>query len=145
MLNQDNTLYKLFVRPQSIAEVANRCEKSKSNYASFFREFLMTFYAFNKDEKLQSVSEEPEPTTPELDAYSAAVVEYLCHKYDLQIPSWTENPERFLHSPWFPCELENLKPMLIMESPPEFRRRFIFVELDPLPKKDLTNQKAKGR
>jgi hypothetical protein len=39
---------------------------------------------------------------------------------------------RFLHEPYFTTPIENLKAMLLVQSPQAFRRRLIFTEAEPL-------------
>jgi hypothetical protein len=46
--------------------------------------------------------------------------------------SWTQEPSRFLHRPYFTTPIEGLKALLIAESPIAFRRRLIFTEAEPL-------------
>ncbi len=65
-------------------------------------------------------------------AYYAAVAEHLALTHRLQVPAWTLEAGRFLRKPWFPAGLESLKATLLVESPPAFRRRMIFVDADPL-------------
>ena len=63
----------------------------------------------------------------EINAYLAAMVESLCREARLDPPAWTEAPRRFLARPWFAGGLENLKAILLAESPVPFRRRNLFV------------------
>lgn len=82
-------------------------------------------------EKFSSVAEEPElihrKGYRDINAYLAAVAEYLCRETGLRPPKWTEKPEYFLAEPWFAGGLENLKAILLVESPVPFRRRNLFV------------------
>jgi len=48
------------------------------------------------------------------------------------VPAWTNHPSRFLHEPYFTTPIENLKAMLLAQSPLAFRRRMIFTEAEPL-------------
>lgn len=63
----------------------------------------------------------------DVNAYLAAVVETLCRETALRPPLWTEKPEYFLVKPWFAGGLEDLKAILLVESPVPFRRRNLFV------------------
>ena len=65
-------------------------------------------------------------------AYLAAVVETLCREAALGPPAWTESPRCYLHRPWFAGGLENLKAILLAESPVPFRRRNLFVSANAL-------------
>jgi hypothetical protein len=60
------------------------------------------------------------------------VAEHLTRRWDLAVPAWTNNPRRFLHEPYFTTPIENLKAMLLAQSPLAFRRRLIFTEAEPL-------------
>jgi hypothetical protein len=60
------------------------------------------------------------------------VGEHLARRWALTIPAWTNDPSRFLRQPYFTTPLEDLKALLIAESPIAFRRRLIFTEAEPL-------------
>ena len=101
---------------------------------SFLREFLDEFYMEEDSTVLEGMLDEEPPlsTNERLNAYVAAVAEYLALRYKLKIPSWVHEEHRFLKSPDFPWGLESLKATFIMESPASFRKRLIFVPSDPL-------------
>ena len=66
------------------------------------------------------------------DAYIAATAEDLARKHNLVLPRWTEEESRKLHSPWFASTLASLRAVLILESPPGFRSRNLFVSENAL-------------
>ena len=72
--------------------------------------FLATFYTH--PERRQTMIDEAPPLlgNPRLDASLGAIAEHLARRWELAIPAWTEDPERFLHEPYFPTALEGLKP-----------------------------------
>lgn len=82
------------------------------------------------------MDEEPVWTPEDLDescnAYWAAMAETLSIEANLPVPKWTRNPRTFLKYPWFAGGLENLKAILIAESPVPFRRRNLFVSANAL-------------
>ena len=88
------------------------------------------------EEKLNLVVEQPvwieAPEQQDCNAYLAGMVETLCHEAGLPPPSWTESPRCFPHRPWFAGGLENLKAILLAESPVAFRRRNLFVSANAL-------------
>lgn len=92
--------------------------------------------AATSEEKLALVSEAPmwvdAPSQDDCNAYWAATVETLCREAGLKPPEWTESPRCFLHRPWFAGAMENLKAILLAESPVAFRRRNLFVSSDAL-------------
>ena len=61
-----------------------------------------------------------------------AVGEHLARRWGLAVPAWTNDAKRFLHEPYFTTPIENLKAMLLVQSPLAFRRRLIFTEAEPL-------------
>jgi hypothetical protein len=66
------------------------------------------------------------------DAYLAATAEDLAQRFDLPVPGWTFGEERQLHRPWFATPLASLRAVLILESPPAFRSRNLFVSENAL-------------
>lgn len=56
----------------------------------------------------------------------ASTVERLSRELKKSAPSWCASVAS-LPRPWFVAGLENLKAMALVESPPEFRKREIFV------------------
>jgi hypothetical protein len=85
------------------------------------------------EEKMALVADSPESTgEPETDAYLAAMVESLCREALMKPPTWTESPGTFLSRPWFAGGLENLKAILLAETPVAFRRRNLFVSANAL-------------
>ena len=61
------------------------------------------------------------------DAYLAATAEHLAATHHFQIPTWVVDDTRKLHRPWFASQLASLRPVLLLESPPAFRSRNLFV------------------
>lgn len=92
--------------------------------------------AKSREEKMALVKDKPERIQTEgfedVDAYLAAVTETLCREAGISPPEWTERPEYFLHEPWFAGGLENLKAILLAESPVPFRRRNLFVSANAM-------------
>lgn len=129
------------LRPRSLREVV-LLGGEYGDIDAFLREFLDEFYLQNFPEKRQSMLLDSPPLTgnDRSDAYLAAVAEHLALRYQLTVPEWALNSTRFLKRPYFPCGLESLKATLLMESPPAFRRRMIFVGADPLyrPRRDAS-------
>jgi hypothetical protein len=66
------------------------------------------------------------------DAYLAATAEELARKFGLPVPDWTANADRALHKPWFASSLGSLRAVLLVESPPAFRARNLFVSENAL-------------
>lgn len=120
-------------RPRELAEVVAWAGGEAEVMDALLREFLDSFYTTGLAARGAMLRAAPRPTgSAETDAYLAGVAEHLARRYALEVPAWTESPERFLARAHFPCGLESLKATLLMESPVAFRRRLIFVGADPL-------------
>jgi hypothetical protein len=119
-------------RPNTLAEVADRLRGDKRTLHVAMAGFLDSFYT--QPDRRQAMLDPAPPLIGDavLDATIGGVGEYLARRWNLIIPAWTEQPQRFLKEPYFPTPIENLKPMLIAQSPLAFRRRMIFVEHEPL-------------
>lgn len=126
-------------RPCSLREVL-RWGQQSGDTDGFLREFLDEFYLEpDAGARAAMLADEPPLVARERgNAYLAAVAEHLALRHHLPIPEWTRAKCRFLKRPWYPCGLESLKATLLVESPPAFRRRLIFVGADPLyrPRRD---------
>lgn len=94
--------------------------------------FLERFYSWRCASFFEH--EPPEALRPEYRAFLAALAEFLCRKYGLPVPEWTEKkPEYFLAVEWDPVlEMDEipvtaLTPIetLRERAAPEFRRRGI--------------------
>lgn len=134
-------------RPRSLRQVANAAQSALQSGVTgqidgLLREFLDEFYS-EPDARERAAMLQDEPAlsaNPRADAYLAAAAEHLALRNRLEVPDWAGRPARFLRQPWFPCGLESLKAILLVESPTAFRRRMIFVGADPLyrPRRDKT-------
>ncbi len=147
-MSKANELYDCAQRPKSLAAVSllvshqrnTSAEPPEQNFYGYLREFLDSFYVEqDKLRRIAMLTEEPPPLSDATEnAYLAGVAEHLALRYGLGVPPWVHGPSRFLKRAFFPSGLESLKAMLIAQSPAAFRRRLIFVELDPLyrPRRD---------
>ena len=123
------------MRPKTLAEVAALTANGDS-FDIGLANFLDAFYP--------APSAEAIAPTPVLlasqfgalghvqDAYLAAVAEDLAQRFDLRLPDWTFGEDRVLHRPWFASTLASLRAVLILESPPAFRSRNLFVSENAL-------------
>jgi hypothetical protein len=120
-------------RPHSLAEAVD-WGKTQGDTDFFLREFLDTFYiADTPAERAAMLEKEPELQGRDtMDAYVAAMAEHLAREYRLPVPAWTEGKQRFLRRAHFPGGQDSLRATWIKESPAAFRRRLIFVDIDPL-------------
>ena len=120
-------------RPTTLAEVARRSNAGEQ-FSSLMREFLDDFYGrLRSGEASAAIGAEPEALIDTNEhAYIAAVAEHLARRWDLKIPTWTNDKSRYLKRPYFTSPIEGLKALLLVESPISFRRRLIFTEAEPL-------------
>jgi hypothetical protein len=120
-------------RPRSLHEAAT-WGHGLGNRDAMLREFLDEFYLAPASARAGMLDEEPPlvPDDPRANAYYAAVAEHLAMTNGLRAPAWVHGKTRFLRRAFFPAGLESLKATLLVESPPAFRRRMIFVEREPL-------------
>ncbi len=126
-----------FSRPESLYEYS--AELASGNPSGWtVEEFLDSFYGSAQESRQKMIDQEPKFLSGKMengefvDAYLAAVAEYLAWHHSLQVPEWTQNPRRWMKEPWFASEIEGLKPLLAMESPAAFRRRNLFVSKNAL-------------
>ena len=119
-------------RPATLAELASKLATDPALWDRLLAGFLDTFYMTPARRQLMIDDEPGWLDHPIFDASLGAIAEHLARRWDLTIPAWTEDQRRFLAAPHFPTPLEDLKPLLIAQSPLAFRRRLIFVEHEPL-------------
>lgn len=123
------------MRPKTLAEVAALTAQGES-FDHSLANFLDEFYAAPNAAALIQ--------TPALlarhsgdmgrvqDAYLAATAEELARRFSLPRPDWTAGEARQLHRPWFATPLSALRAVLLLESPPAFRSRNLFVSENAL-------------
>lgn len=123
------------MRPKTLAEVASqsiRGERFDHCLANFLDEFYshpnaqalaesppLLAFAFGEDGRIW-------------DAYLAATAEELARANHFPVPAWVFDGARLLHRPWFASSLAALRAVLILESPPAFRERNLFVSENAL-------------
>lgn len=66
------------------------------------------------------------------DAFLGAVAESLARRFRWPVPLWSVEDDRFLRLPFFPIEAPPFRATLLLESPPEFRSRNLFVTANAL-------------
>lgn len=120
-------------RPRSLQEAA-AWSSAPGRRDALLREFCDEFYEAPPVDRRSMLADEPDWQSGDdrANAYYAAVAEHLALANGLKVPGWALDGRRFLRRPFFPAGLESLKATLLVESPPAFRRRMIFVGADPL-------------
>jgi len=121
-------------RPKTLAEVAT-ISGDADTFGLAVPEFLDEFYAEPLPERLE---EEPRTMMAVLkddglaDATLAAIADHLSRQYKLKPPSWIAGPGRILANPWFALKSHGGRMCMLIESPPAFRERNIFVSANSL-------------
>lgn len=78
-------------------------------------------------------TEEPAPTgSPEVDAGLAAITEYLARRDGWPTPAWARKPGRYTRKWWFVTPLRGMHATALLQSPPSFRTRGVFITADAL-------------
>jgi hypothetical protein len=123
------------MRPKTLAEVAELVVRGDS-FDRCLANFLDEFYMAPSAEAFVAEPVLLFPGLGELgrvqDAYLAATAEELARAWKLAWPAWTGSETRKLHRPWFASPLVALRAVLLLESPPSFRARNLFVSENAL-------------
>ena len=123
------------MRPRTLAEVAALAAHGDS-FDRCLANFLDEFYAAPT---AGALADSPGLLAPQFgdtglvqDAYLAATAEELARRFSFPSPEWAAHAERALHKPWFASPLAALRAVLLLESPPAFRARNLFVSENAL-------------
>jgi hypothetical protein len=115
--------------PRNFAELSP-CEGVE--FSEALGAFLERFYSWRRASFFEH--EPPLSFAPRYRAFLAALAEFLCTKYDLPVPDWTEKrPDYFLTKEWDPVlEMDEIPVTALIpietlreRAAPEFRRRGI--------------------
>ena len=119
-------------RPQTVAATAARVARALSAGADPFipiRDFVDDYRRTQSEGRWRLSWEEPGPTgDARFDAYLAAMSEHFALRDGYAPPGWVEGPGRFLDRSWFREPREGFWPMALVQAPPAFRRRLVFIE-----------------
>jgi hypothetical protein len=118
------------MRPKSLQEVAVLTAGGDS-FDRCLANFLDEFYSTPTADALTEAPPLLASVDGELgrvrDAYLAATAEELARRQGFPSPAWVQGEDRKLHRPWFASPLAALRAVLLLESPPAFRARNLFV------------------
>ena len=123
-----------WARPATLAEVASAAG-SREDFHNHLRDFL---HEFKTAPRRDRVIAEPSTLREKFaggeiaDAYLAAVAVELCLDRGWARPTWVSGPERTLPQPWFAAKSDELRIILLHESPAGFRERNLFVSENAL-------------
>jgi hypothetical protein len=104
----------------------------------FDRNAVDFLHQFLYHPSFDSLAEEPPlladrfPEGPIADCYLAAIAVELATQLGTPRPSWSQHPRRFSQVPWFASPGPHMRALLLVESPPGFRERNLFVSANAL-------------
>lgn len=121
-------------RPRSILHVSQAAAADLPAFHDLLRDFVLEFSRMTTEEREAALEAEPALLNGDgvADAYLAAAAEMLAAREGLPRPHWVADSRRFLKFAWYAGGLENLKPILLAESPAAFRIRNLFVSANAL-------------
>ena len=123
------------MRPKTLAEVAQLTANGDSFdrcFANFLDEFYLAPSAVALADAPPLLASKLGETGQVQDAYLAATAEELSRARQFPVPAWTAADTRKLHRPWFASPLAALRAVLLLESPPAFRARNLFISENAL-------------
>jgi hypothetical protein len=105
-------------RPSNFPEILQWMREENDSFELSFANFLDEFYYFKRASFFRL--EPPKEFTAQQRALLAGTAEYLCHRYKLRSPKWTQKPEYILDQEWNPLGMTNRR-----KAAPEFKRHGI--------------------
>ena len=121
-------------RPRSLEQLA-ALAAAGGEFSYLLGDFLDGFYQKPTSAALQT---EPillvgrHPKGAAFDAFLAATAQTLAAAQNSPAPPWIFGPDRYLRRPFFPVTAASLRATLLLESPPAFRARNLFVSANAL-------------
>ncbi|MGF9761689.1 hypothetical protein AAII07_41520 [Microvirga sp. 0TCS3.31] len=125
----------LNAKPKSLADVAALAREDGECFGLASGAFGQAFYR-EQDKAVQQAMLDPAPIPtgdPGNDAWLGAIGEHLAQRWDLEVPSWTQEVA-FMggQKPSFWPDEALARDIQIVETPPAFRRRLLFTYAEPL-------------
>ncbi|MGM0578223.1 MAG: hypothetical protein ACQEXJ_21040 [Myxococcota bacterium] len=112
-------------------ELIVHCHEDEAGFQRYVNAFVDAFRRGDVSERAAIIAEGPDRNGP-MEGLVAAVVSALCREQGMEAPAWvaaTHSPEPFFA---FPAKSFALRLRLMLESPPPFRTRNVFVSEDYL-------------
>ncbi len=101
-------------RPSDFSEILYWMRKDNDTFQTSFHNFLDEFYMHKKASFFRQ--EPPKEFSTKQRALLAATAEYLCRRFKLRCPAWTQKPEYVLDQEWNPLRITNRR-----KAAPEFK------------------------
>lgn len=119
-----------------LMEVVKKIDTDFQNKGLYLGQFLEDFNtANNKSVRYYLVKDKPNfnGNQPYFKALVASMVHKLCNDYQLTPPKWVFDNEFYLEDVYFSGDIEGKgRIRLLVESPPEFKLRNVFISGDSL-------------
>jgi hypothetical protein len=107
----------------TLKQARERVNGDAANWPAYLMEFVDEL---RRTRDPRCIADPFEQTGDEKDALFASTAEALCDELGLDVPHWLSQIPA-CSEPYFVAGLENLKAISIVESPPRFRLRKVFV------------------
>ncbi len=120
--------------PSSLEHLAALAAQG-GNFSFLLGDFLDGFYRRPDPEVLTAepaLLADRHPDGAVLDAFLAATAHALANAQGWPGPAWAFGAARYLHRPFFPIRAAAFRATLLLESPPPFRSRNLFVTANAL-------------
>ena len=120
--------------PSSLSQLAEQT-RAGLDFGCLLGDFLDAFYRRPNPDALR---DEPARLADRSskgalhDAYLAAVAESLAARHGWPVPAWVFGQDRALRRPYFSVPAAAFRATLLLESPPAFRARNLFVTANAL-------------
>lgn len=113
-----------------VRDISHLTSQNERSFEIHTGNFLDEFYRSSNDQRKKMVEKEPSyypSLAPHILPFLAGMTEKLCNDYNLDCPAWIYRPQYYLKEPTFWMEAKgDLRLVLLVESPIEFRLRNIF-------------------
>ena len=103
-------------------------------YAVLMHQLPRRFHELGREEQFAALAESPPPTNTRWDALLAAVVEHVARLHGQPLPTWLDEPARFLDPPWVISRNPAIAADSVHYAPPAFQRHGALpdpLDLDP--------------
>ncbi len=110
----------------TVSELLRNCGEDRDNYQLHINAFVDEFRDASADHRVAMIAVGPE-RSGKMEGLIAAIVSALCREVGMDPPEWVvwvHSPEPFFA---FPARGFALRLRLMLESPPPFRTRNVFV------------------
>jgi hypothetical protein len=120
----------------TVWDIADLTSQGIGSFEIHTGNFLDDFYRSNNEQRINMVIQEPPVNSTlaeHLLPFLAGMVEKLCNDHGIECPDWIYKKQYYLKEPVFWMEAKgNLRYVLLVESPIEFKVRNLFTPANSL-------------